>query len=226
MEKSALKFICIFGFALISLSAKGQQFMKDADGRPLLERRYTDVQGSPYLNDQWRTGTVKLANGQTHKDVDLKYDQVAEELIFKNSEGKAFTFREPVKEFSLQSPGGSEIGGMIFRNGFKSTDAGTSNTFYQVLSDGETPLLKRSVKKVMENKPYGSATTIKTFHDVTTYYLAKNGQPVKVRKDKKAILAALGDYTANLEEFIRTNKLNFKSDNDLIMLVTFYNSLK
>jgi len=224
MEKSALKFISIFCLCLLSMSVRAQ-FMKDADGRPLLERHYTDVQGSPYLADNWQKGTVKLGNGQTHKDVELKYDQVAEELIFKSSAGKPLTFVEPVKEFTLQMSNGSQSG-VIFRSGYKPADGATLSTFYQVLSDGETPLLKRSFKKVMENKPYNSATTVKTFLDVNNYYLVKNNQLAKIRRDKKAILTSLGDYTAELEDFIKTNKLNFRSDADLIMLFTFYNSLK
>jgi hypothetical protein len=126
----------------------------------------------------------------------------------------------------MQTAGSSGTAGLLFRSGYKPADGATLKTFYQVLSDGETPLLKRSFKKVFENKPYGSATTVKVFQDVNAYYLVKDGQPVKVRRDRKAILAALGDYSAELEKFISTNNLALKSDSDLVMLVTYYNSLK
>jgi hypothetical protein len=225
MEKSAFKLISIFCLGLVSLAAQAQ-FIQDAEGRPLLERQYTDVQGSPYLTDSWQMGTVRLSNGKTHNNVELKYDQVAEDLIFKGSSGQLFRFAEPVSEFRIQTAGSTGTAGLLFRTGYKPADDATVKTFYQVLSDGETPLLKRSFKKVIENKPYGSATTVKIFQDVNFYYLVKDGQPLKLKRDKKAILTALGDYTAELEKFISTNNLTLKSDSNLVMLITFYNSLK
>ena len=223
MEKSALKLICIFCLCLLSISVRAQ-FMTDADGRPLLERRYTDVQGSPYMTDNWQKGTVKLGNGQVHKNVDLKYDKAAEQLTFKGKEGTPLTFIQPVKEFTLPMDNGTGV--MVFRNGYKPVDDAASNTFYQVLSDGETALLKRSIKKVLENKPYNSATTVKTFADVNNYYLVKNGSLIKVKRDAKDILPNLTDYSAELQSFIKENKLNLKSEPALIMLITYYNSLK
>ncbi|NEU10047.1 hypothetical protein GZH53_17105 [Flavihumibacter sp. R14] len=225
MEKSAFKFISIFCLCLICIAGQAQVIL-DENGRPLVARYYTDVQGSPYLADNWQKGTVRLANGKAYNDVELKYDQVAEDVIFKGSAGQELRFAEPVGEFRIQTIESFGTPGILFRSGYKPTDGATVKTFYQVLSDGETPLLKRSFKKVMENKPYGSATTVKTFLDVNAYYLVKNGQPLKVKRDKKAIIAALGDYSAELENFISTNKLSLKSDSDLIMLFTFYNSLK
>jgi len=226
MEKSALKLISISCLLfLASFSAKAQ-FMEDANGRPLFERRYTDVQGSAYLNDNWQKGMVKLANGQIHKNVDLKYDLVAGELIFKSSAGAPLTFVETVKEFTLPANNDITSSGILFRSGYTPVDGAAVNTFYQVLSDGEIQLIKRSYRKVMENKPYNSATTVKTFHNASTYYIVKDGQPVKIKRDKKALLTLLGDHAPEMENFIKANKLNFRSDADVIMLVTFYNSLK
>src|SRR5688572_18632374 len=177
MEKSAFKLITIFCLMFISVVAHAQ-FIQDAEGRPLLERQYTDIQGSPYLTDSWQKGSVRLVNGKAHNDVQLKYDQVAENVIFKGTSGQALQFAEPVREFKLQTVESTVTAALLFRSGYKPADGATVNTFYQVLSDGETPLLKRSFKKIIENKPYGSATTVKMFQDINAYYLVKSGQPL------------------------------------------------
>lgn len=200
--------------------------MQDANGRPLLAVQYTDVQGSPFLVDGWTKGKVKLSDGEIFENLDLKYDLVADQLIFKNSVGAAMTFVKPVNEFNLVNSAGPAILPMLFRNGYRPVNGNTANTFYQVLSDGETPLLKRSFKKIAENKPYGSATTIKTFEEVHSYFLVQQGTPVKIRKDKKAVVQALNGYQSELEEFIKSNNISFKSETDLIMVLTYYNSLK
>ena len=136
------------------------------------------------------------------------------------------SFVIPVKEFKLSRQGDNEVKSMFFRNGYKPADGGTLQTFYQVLSDGETALLKRLAKRVAEVKPYGSATTIKTIEEVQSYYIIKNGLPVKVKKDKKTMLAMLGDYNSELLAFIKENKLTLKAETDLVSVMNYYNSLK
>lgn len=225
MEKTSVKLICIFCLLLFSAAVKGQ-VIEDANGRPVLVRQYTDVQGSPYLADEWIKGVVTLNNGKTYKAVDLKYDQVADELFFKNAKGETLGFVQPVSEFKLIVLEKETPRVLYFRNGFKPVNGNTEKTFYQILTDDETPLVKRISKKVHENKPYSSATVVKTFEEVREYYLVKYGLPVKIRKDKKSVLAALGSYSDQLDEFIKSNQLNLKDDADLIELVAYYNRLK
>ncbi|HUH33304.1 MAG TPA: hypothetical protein VLZ28_05075 [Daejeonella sp.] len=225
MEKSSFKFICVLSLCFVAISLNAQ-VIQDENGRPLLAIHYTDVQGSPFLADSWTKGNVKLADGETYNDMDLKYDQVTDQLIFKNSIGAAMAFLKPVNEFTLLSVGSAVIQPLLFRNGYKPVNGNTAKTFYQVLSDGETPLIKQSIKKVSETKPYGSATVIKTFEEIHTYFLVQQGTPVKIKKDRKSILEALKDYQKELQEFVKNNNLNFKSEGDLIMLLTYYNGLK
>lgn len=225
MEKTPFKFICLFCCCLLSFSLNAQ-VLEDANGRPMLARSYTDVQGSPYFTDSWMKGSVRMEGGKTYAGVELKYDMVADELLFKNAKGEMLGFVDPVQEFRLVTADHPEAAVLLFRNGYKPTADVSAKGFYQVLSDGQTPFARRLSKKVLENKPYGSATTTRTFEEVTSYYVIKSGLPVKVRKDRKALLVALGDYSDELDEFIRINKLNLKSDADFILLMNYYNSLK
>lgn len=226
MEKSPFIFICLCCLCLMANIVNAQQLLKDANGRPVFSRHYTDVQGSPYFSDSWLKGEVKLTNGETYKNMDLKYDQVSDELIFKNSKNEAMSFITPVSEFKLINASASGPETIDFRRGYKPADGNTEKSFYQVLSDGETPLLKRWSKKVVESKPYSSATVIKTFEQVQVYYLVKSGIPLKIRRDKKALLEVLKDYSTQLDEFIKANNINLKTESGLRMLVYYYNSLK
>ena len=225
MEKTPLKFICVFWCCMVSFSINAQ-VMEDRDGRPILDRRYTDVQGSPFFADSWIKGSVKMQNGKSYSAVELKYDQVADELLFKNAKGEMLNFVDPVQEFRLFTADQPDAAVLLFRNGYKPVIEASAKAFYQILSDGQTPFAKRLNKKMLERTPYGSATVIRTFEEIPTYYVIKNGLPVKIRKDRKSLFAALGDYPDELEEFITAKNLNLKSDADFIMLMNFYNSLK
>jgi hypothetical protein len=226
MEKTSFKWICICCLCLIWVSTTAQ-IVQDANGRPILAKKYVDVEGNPYLADDWLKGTVKLSGGENYQDIPLKYDLVSNELFFQNSKGEPMSFVNPVREFTIVSPNETgEKHALQFRNGYKAADGGTAETFYQVLTDGETPLIKKISKIVVETKPFNSATTTKSFERSDVYYLVKDGLPLKIRKDKKSILEFLHDYSAQLENYIKTNKLNLKSDSGLIALISYYNSLK
>lgn len=223
MEKSLVKLICLCCLWTLNFDTYAQQILQDANGRPVFEKQYTDVLGSPYLWDTWQQGEVKLSDGKTYTKVDLKYDQVADNLIFKSLTGEPMHFVLAVNAFKILSTSGAEL---HFRSGYKSMDGGTEKTFYQVLSDGETTLVKRTLKKIVEHKPYNSATVEKSFRQLENYYLVKQGVFVRVKKDRKALLEILSDYSSQLDQFIRANDLNLKNEPDLASLVTYYNSLK
>ena len=200
--------------------------MEDANRRTAIVRQYTDVTGSPYLTDSWLKGAVKTSTGKNYANLDLKYDQVADEVFFKNKTGEAFSFTEQIQEFNLVEADGNGLTTLTFRNGYKPSNGFTEKAYYQILTDRETALVKRVPKKLAEQKSYGSATINKEFVETPTYYLVKSGLPVKIKKDKKSVLETLGDYQTETAEFIQKNKLNLKSDADLIKLINFYNSLK
>lgn len=203
---------------LLNIQNSAAQFVEDFRAKAVLEKQYTDVKGSPYLQEDWAEGLVKLANGNTYANVPLKYDQVTGELIFRDKAGKVLTFADPVREFKLS--------GQLFRSGYKVVDSNSDHTFYLVLYDGTSTLLKDARKNIIQHRAYNSATTVKSIVETPVWYLLINGQPVKVRKDKKSVLAALKTNTAELEKYISENNLNLKDDQDLARLIAYYDSIK
>ncbi len=210
MTKQLFSLTLLFLTAASLRSFSQGQYLQDVNGRPILETQYTHVEGSPYLFTDWTQGVVKLKNGTTYKDIPLKYDQVAEELLFSHN-GQALTFVDPVVEFRFKD-------GPLFRSGY-----GTG--FYEILSDGGTKLIRRRFKQISESKEYNSASVTKKFLELESLYIVKGGELIKIRKDKKSVLAALGDKAEQLESHIRSEKLNLKNEAAIASLVDYYNTL-
>ncbi|HEY1008468.1 MAG TPA: hypothetical protein VGE58_00075 [Daejeonella sp.] len=198
------------------------QYSEDFRAKAVLEKQYVDIKGSPFLNEDWAIGVVKMANGSTIKDMSLKFDQVSGELIFKSRDGKTMGFADRVSEFSLADKNKTP---RLFRNGYKTGEANSETSFYEVLYDGGTILLKDPKKNIVEHRAYNSSTVVKSIVETPVYYLQVNGALVKVKKDKKAILSVLGN-SAQLEKYIQDNKLNLKDDSDLAKLMLYYDSIK
>lgn len=227
MKSITYKFILIaFLLCLGGKSAIAQFNIQDLEGRPILKKAYTNIEGSPYLHADWGKGMVKLSDGTTYKQIELLYDQVSDELLFKGPDGQMRSFVDTVKEFEIQLP--SENAGLtshIFRRGYTSLNRSADGAFYEVLTDGATQLLKRTTKAILEETTYSSATKIKRFHENVTYYISKNEKLTKIKPDKKAVIAALSDKAPEIEKYLKEKKPDLKKDAELAALVTYYNTL-
>src|SRR6476661_1668473 len=216
----------IFGYSLlfalaVSATTVNAQYLNDYQGRPVLTKKYTDVIGEPYLNTDWKDAIVKLADNRTLSNVPLKYDLVEEKPVFTDNKGTVLDFVDEVREFKFEA--GTEV--FLFRNGYKPVDNRGSKQFYQVIYDGGIQLLKRVNASIMETRAYNSATSTKTITPQAQYFLVKDNQPVKIKKDKKAVLDFLSDKAPKLETYIKDNQLNLKNDSDLVKLLAYYSTI-
>jgi len=221
---TTLKTFAITFLLCFSLSSQiTAQLIQNDQGAPFLDINYTDVKGNPYLFENWTEGTVRLTNGKSYTSVQLKYNLLRDELFFKDIKtDQLLAFVIPVVEFKLND---NEKNSILYRNGYKAIDNNTEKSYYQVLFDGGTQLLKRTSKKVNEEKPFSSASTIKSFEVLNFYYISNNNALIKIRKDKKSILTALANQGSALEKYLQEKSLNLKNEEDLIQFIQYYNSL-
>lgn len=182
-----------------------------------------NINGSPFLSDDWLPATIKMATGNLLKDFKVKYNLIDDQLYFKSDEDNRFlTFNEPVSEFRIQEPSGL----VLYKNGFVNPKFGSKNTFYQVLFDGKVKLLKRLNKSVIEVQGYNEASPTKNISEQVRYYAGSvNGEVVEVKPTKKDVLAIMASKKAEIDKFLTSSRIDFKNDKDLVTLFTYYNSL-
>jgi len=53
-------------------------------------------------------------------------------------------------------------------------------------------------------------------------YLFKDGAIIRLKKDKKALLEALSDKQADLEAFIKEQKIKFSKEEDFLRVIERY----
>lgn len=211
--------IILFG-SVISQDALAQREVvldntPNVNKNPLYSLSHENTNGTPYLDEKWHTGTVRFADGHTLNNISLRYNQVTGIVTFEKK-GKEFEFSKPLKEFQYIDDEKSKV---LFRNGFE-----PSNAFYQVLYDGKTLLLKRSLKRRVEKTPFNSGTTTVTFEPTLTYYIYSNNKLMKVKTNRKSLSSILSDKTDKLNAYFEEHP-DLDSDEDLVKLVSYYNSL-
>jgi hypothetical protein len=203
-----------------------QIFISDVNGRPI-SNKYADVSGSPFFNETYKFANITLTQGRVFVNVKTRIDLAAQETYFISSNGiEAYMERGSVKEISYTDTTADD--GILFykfRTGYPTIDKQTTTNFYLVLANGRCSFLKSIIKKVSEKKSELSGEIIKDFDTYEDYYLFSNGIMKRLKRDKDFILAELSDKREQVNQFIQTNTVNVKKQEQLIKLLTYYNSL-
>jgi hypothetical protein len=212
--KSFIRLVLTIGLFTASITAKAQYY-QDLQGKAIKENR-EEVQGSPYITDNWAVGSASVEKG-TYNNIKLKYDVKNDVPIFAGKDDLPMNFADPVKTFTINNK--------TFSNGFPSIAAQNKNSYYEVISDGKTKLLKHYTKRIQENKTYGTNAITKEYVTTEAYYVLKDDKISLLKPDKKAVLEITADKAAQIDNYIKTNKVNFKNDASLGQLFDYYNGL-
>jgi hypothetical protein len=217
MKRLALFVCCVLSITLSS--AQSNLFLADkVTGNLYRPDKNAGIEGSAMFLEYWAPGVIYLKDGYRADKFRLKYDQYSSELLFEH-EGQPLAVVNPVKEFTLSPPGQT----YLFRSGYLPIDKNTEATYYQVLADGPTVLLKHARKSINERKEYNKAATIKEFITTETYYIARpKGEIIQIKKGRESMLEALG-YNQKLEGWMKQNKIRVRSEEEMIAVVNYFN---
>jgi hypothetical protein len=201
-----------------------------AGNEVLREKKYTDVEGSPYLYPDWKSGSVTDKNGKSFPNTLIKYDAY-KDVVEINQEGTVLVLSNnlyPTFTISFAEANSNKVIKHTFRSGYDRVPGFGSNVYFEVLGQGEMVVLKKYDVKFIEEvtNNYGTAAQVKRFQRAEKYFLIKNGQAaVEVKLNTKSVLAAIGDKQAELEKYISKEKLKLKNEGDLLALLAYYESL-
>jgi hypothetical protein len=175
----------------INLSKAQYEFIPDqTTGKPLTTARYENITGTPYLIDVWLNGEVKLANGSIVKPKAIKYDAVEDKLLFQQG-GKTFEFFPKVAVFKLFAQNQTRT--------FLINDK--NDQYFELLTDGNIKLLKKTKKIVLERKGYNSATVEKVIDENVKYFVLDGDKQSEIKLNKKALVKVLPNYKSQIDEF-------------------------
>ncbi|RZM27904.1 MAG: hypothetical protein EOO88_10980, partial [Pedobacter sp.] len=198
-------------------------YLNDVSGYPLRIPSETDISGTPFLTKDWQLANVKLKNGKVYKNMKLKLNLLDHKFVFQGDANTIMGFTEAIESVTFD-PTFLREKPMFFKDGFSGADIKPTE-FLEVIILGLTQLLKKDNVTIKETKEYNSAITEKTYVTKPTYYLFKKDNTIiQLSLNKKDILSSLTDHTKEVESYINENKLNLKKEDDLMKLMSYYNS--
>jgi hypothetical protein len=183
--------------------------------------KMSEIQGTPYLDDEFNPGKITTMNGIIYTDIPLRYNAFSDDLEFqKDKDNYNIDPKTIVKR--------AEFGGVTFCCLKYDLTGKIQDGLFEILTEGKATLLvkytvrfsdKEEVKAYQEPKPARFEAAQKA------YYLTIGGAPAKLITNKKSLLALFGDKKGDMESFITTNKIALKGDDNFTKIVVHFNSL-
>ncbi len=183
--------------------------------------RYSQIQGTPFLNDKWTKGSVLTPRG-IYQNLDLKLDAYSSTLYF-NRDEKLFEFEDHITGFVLMPQPADSSTYLRFRKGLQASGL-KPEQWVQILSEGKTSLFKLESKLVSDMNQINQGV-VQTFTNSTRYYVMKAGELKMVKFNKSDILDVFADKKDQVQAYINQQSLGFKRESDVIRMFNYYNAL-
>jgi hypothetical protein len=222
-----MKRILILAILLVTSTHAFSQIVNltGADGRPILQEKRNDIEGSPFFSENYQKSIVYLKREPGEREAFGRLNLLTNTFEFKNGENLLeIPFIDIKKIITSDNTGVNEL---VFENGqnfgldktklllvlFQGGDLGFVKEFGYKLSDIQVDSYSQTEakRKVMISE---------------NLFLIQKGKPVAVKRNLKSFSSALpSSYQKSLGQYSKENKINWKEDGDLIELLDFLSGI-
>jgi len=182
----------------------------------------SDIEGSPYLEDNFIKGSVYTTSKTEYVDVPLRYNIYNDQLEFKTGNDKVQALAAPEMIEKI------EFGNYKMVYAPYSISKKIRRGFFVVLAEGKSSLYEKpriTFKEATEPGGYKDAEPAKFVRNTDEYYIRVGENQAKLVGNKNDLLEVFPDHQKQLETFIKKNKIKPNKPESLKELVKYYNSL-
>jgi len=183
-----------------------------------------DIEGSPFLSDDWNKGTVVFKKGKRADSIPLKFDIINNKVYFK-LDSLTMEFLDEISFFQFNYYEGTSLKNAYFKNGYPEEASQNSKTFYQVFVEGNSfHVLKYPKRLIREDYVYNGPPKRKyVAQDVWYVFDVKKKQLVQVKPNKSFLQKKFNAESDRIDELCRKNNWELKTTDQMIALFTELN---
>jgi len=204
-----------------NISSSDMRNMLDSNQIPL--HRATNVEGSPYMFDEFYEGVVELTNGQTTEPLQIRYNTHEQSIDFMSGNLAFNVEGENIESFHFTANGKE----YKFIKGYDASRL-SEDDFVEVVVDGEVKFLARHHTAFFEDSAsYGSATKNNIYRSDVTYYVKVGDKsPERLRSlNKRRVMNNIDRFEDELEQYADQNNIDFSDKEDVARLIRYCNTL-
>jgi hypothetical protein len=225
------KVFAAFGIALLTVFSINSEAQKTV-GNPLFLHmhdnmvkvdKYANVNGTPFLNDEWQTAAVMLANDVLAENVKVRLNLLENTLHYLDDEGNEMVSTQPVKSVMFKNAASDTSAVFVTRRFVKEGGEKLPDAWMQLLQKGKASLLKMVHKDLQDDpKQYGSATVTQSIVTEVRYYVWYQKELTRVKN-----VTEIADLLVNSKLYARVDKMkkNSKTEEDMRSAIAYFNNL-
>lgn len=196
-----------------------EQMTEESVNKTLTER---NISGSPYLEDDFRVGTVYTTAKKKFENVLLRYNIYNDDLEFQTPEKKVLAMDKP-ETIELADFGEYQMTYLSYTTGNKQNKA-----FFKILEEGNASLYAKpdvQFQKEVESDGIKPEKPAQFLSKPDLYFIKIGTNPAKRISNKKELAAMFSDHQNEIASFIKKNKIKVGKVDQLQRLVKHYNTL-
>lgn len=181
-----------------------------------------NVTGSPYFIEDFQRASIFKKNIAIKRNVYLRYNASRDlfEIKFNQNQSKVLKQTEDIYVIINNKQ-------FVYVPYSQNPDI---NGYFEVLSDGEKlSLYKKYNKQFREGKKSINSMTTDipaTYQSKETLFLTNNdGEFIELPNSKNGKIKSFKNHHKLLKQYIKENNLNINKENDLVKLISYYNTL-
>jgi hypothetical protein len=206
-------------------TSSGRINLYDVNGHPIVNPG-VETNGSPLFLPKWKLGWLRLADNQFFSGVELELDLERQKVYYKRPDGSEIQVEQgQVKALAILDTIAGSIVVYQFVCGFQPIDNQTETSFYLMLDSGRMTFLESMRKRFYQEKDEFSGNDTKEYRIYTDFYVFCRGKIFRVKKDIKFFQELTSDKHDQMDDYLKKNKVSFKSDEDVRKFIHYYNGL-
>jgi hypothetical protein len=215
----------LFAAAQTNMISSGSDMMtfahSDLDYINNKNDRYATIEGTPYLDEEFHTGSVSFKN-KKYTGMELRFNPYEGYFEFKTDEGIKFLDPRTTRidtvwlEDNTYEYINYQSGKSLKQNFMKIAHSGTTSVYLydeMILSQPE------------EASGYDAAKPARFEQMAESIYIRKGGDSAKEFKGKKSLEEIFPEYHKQLAAYVKSEKLKLKKTEDVVSLCSYYDSL-
>lgn len=227
--KKLLIVVCFFTV----LQIDAQIANLNMNGVPVRSTPYSNIDGSPYLFEEWSKADISFKNGDVKEKISLKMNLYDNEIeVITDAGNRIYLDKKYVSSFKINRPEANidrskgDLQVLTFKNGFSGIKGIDENAFVNVLAEGDSYTLIRKYKTGLVEPPNNSysPTAGKMFVAEQGIFIKNSKGEISSSKAKtNSIIKSLDDSDKALGKNIaKEEKLDLSREDHL---VRFFNDL-
>ena len=193
-------------------------------GTPFVNAKFSKVvEGSPFFNEEMMYGAIILSEGKEYRNILVRLNLLESQVNYLDEKQVEMIATTPISEVVLWDTINNNHHRFVLSNYIETTDK-PEEAFYELLQAGKAQLYKQYKKKLLESKPYGSATIEQSIKTEFRYFVLFSGKWVKIKKIKD-LTELLNDKKNEVQKFVDEKKLVKDTEANFEAVVVYYNSL-